>query len=1186
MKTAKKYIGLCLAAALVVSGILPASVFAAEEDTGLCEHHSAHTECGYVEARAEVPCAHACSDDSDCVKFSDCKHTHDGECGYVAAQEEKPCGHLCLECAETEPVCTGLADCPTNEHGETCEKLLADKAAAEGVATQIGALPTVEQIMAKGREEQALDYQQVQAAYTAYEALTAEQKALLPPAETVFRPYFDYFNSLVQELPENDACGENLTWSFDETTGTLTIAGTGAMTDYSATAMAPWYDRCSGIRKVEFTGGITHIGRYAFFGCSKLTGVKIPDSVTDIGDTAFFGCSGLARVTIPHSVAVIGKEAFYGCSSLSYITIPHSVTDIGDAAFFTYGNLKHVFYTGTEAEWQAIVIDSNNTNLTDVTRHCGVTGNPVAVNSSCTETVYQCTVCQSRFAVFTKQDAEHTYEDGVCSICGTVSGLVYEVKSGSITITDYNGTAESLTIPAAIGGIPVTGIGSAAFSGCGSLKNVTIPASVTGIGRYAFSKCGQLASITIPDSVTAIGDHAFAECGSLTGITIPDSVTELGDHAFFGCGSLKSVAYPASLTGIGNYTFYGCGSLTGITIPASVTSIGKQAFAGCGSLASLTIPDSVRSIGDHAFSGCGKLTKVTISGSVTKIGNYAFSDCGQLVSVIIPDSVTRIGEWAFSGCGRLTYVTLPGSVTDIAGCAFYGCDALEHVFYAGAETEWKQIAIGSYNTALADAVRHCEVIGTPVAVNSSCTETVYWCTVCQSRFAIFTKQGAEHTYEDGVCSGCGMVPGLVYEVNVEGVTITDYTGTAESLTIPAAIGGIPVTGIGSAAFSGCGSLKNVTIPASVTEIGDQAFAGCSLTDVYYGGSGEQWNALENRPEAEYVHSSCPDGQDHWQIERETVSCTVNGSIRGRCACGHQYETVTETAPGHSFGDWFHVDETTKRRDCGSCGAFQTYDTQTGCSCVTLERAALGGATKVWVDGIPCTPEIEGDLYYVNLPAGDHHIITAYGIHNGGASDVHTQYPNSMKVWVTTGEGPDCQVKHISEFDDLLLYRGTSIRMTGVKGIRMITGVPTDVRAKLMGDSVAGYTVEEYGTLLAFADSMQNGSLTLEDPYAKSNYAYKKGVSDAVFEVSGNLTQYTNVVVNFTMEQCSKDIAMRPYMKLKDAEGNEVTVYGGILYRNIGYVAWQNRNAFHKGTAGHTYIWDIIEGVYQGEYPES
>jgi hypothetical protein len=104
----------------------------------------------------------------------------------------------------------------------------------------------------------------------------------------------------------------------------------------------------------------------------------------------------------------------------------------------------------------------------------------------------------------------------------------YTTNNGSITITAYKGPGGAVAISGAIAvdgvSLPVTSIGSSAFSTLGSLTNVTIPSSVTSIGSSAFASCSNLAGVTIPTNVTSIGSFAFSFCVGLTNITIPDGL--------------------------------------------------------------------------------------------------------------------------------------------------------------------------------------------------------------------------------------------------------------------------------------------------------------------------------------------------------------------------------------------------------------------------------------------------------------------------------------------------------------------------------------------------------------------------------------------------------------------------------------------------------------------------------------
>ena len=81
-------------------------------------------------------------------------------------------------------------------------------------------------------------------------------------------------------------------------------------------------------------------------------------------------------------------------------------------------------------------------------------------------------------------------------------------------------------------------------------------------------------------------------------------------------------------------------------------------------------------------------------------------------------------------------------------------------------------------------------------------------------------------------------------------TIKKYNGNDAVVNIPSEINGTPVTTIGNAAFRDS-SVTSVTIPASVTEIGANAFAGCTnLTSVTYGGDWSNLTIQSGNPAVE------------------------------------------------------------------------------------------------------------------------------------------------------------------------------------------------------------------------------------------------------------------------------------------------------------------------------------------------
>ena len=136
-------------------------------------------------------------------------------------------------------------------------------------------------------------------------------------------------------------CGDNLTWTLNSS-GTLTITGTGPMYDWAYNQAAPWADKKASIKAVVINSGVTTIGDYAFHFCPNLEEVTIADTVTTIGVNAFDDCSALRSVTFGKGITAIEQYAFFGCESLQNIALPTSLATIGDSAFAYCSNLQAV----------------------------------------------------------------------------------------------------------------------------------------------------------------------------------------------------------------------------------------------------------------------------------------------------------------------------------------------------------------------------------------------------------------------------------------------------------------------------------------------------------------------------------------------------------------------------------------------------------------------------------------------------------------------------------------------------------------------------------------------------------------------------------------------------------------------------------------------------------------------------
>ena len=263
--------------------------------------------------------------------------------------------------------------------------------------------------------------------------------------------------------------------------------------------------------------------------------------------------------------------------------------------------------------------------------------------------------------------------------------------------------------------------------------------------------------------------------------------------------------YP--VTGIGNYAFEDCYGLASVTIPESVTDIGTNAFYACIGLMSIVIPNSVTNIGWEPFFGCSALTNIVTGNGITSIGRAEFYNCYNLANITIGTNVTNIGAGAFVGCTNLTSIIIPNSVTTIDEGAFQNCFNLTNVTFLG-----NPPTLGSYVFSGDNHV------------------TAYY---------YYGASGWSWSYYGFRTAMLGVVP-FTYFTNNGTIIITSYTGTNTAMTIGPVINGFPVTDIDFNDFTApqeCTNLTSITIPASVTGIGSDAFYGCiNLTNITFLGN--------------------------------------------------------------------------------------------------------------------------------------------------------------------------------------------------------------------------------------------------------------------------------------------------------------------------------------------------------------
>ena len=639
------------------------------------------------------------------------------------------------------------------------------------------------------------------------------------------------------------------------------------------------FNWCESLESITIPDSVTSIGEGAFCCCAKLTSITIPDGVKSIGNHAFAGCSALESITIPDSVLSIGYSAFEECTALKSITIPGSVLSIGQRTFAGCSGLESAII----ADGVTSIGDDtflNCTNLVNVSL-------PDSLTSISFNTFYDCTNLQTYDdgTAYYLGNSENHYLVLVSVISKEITSFTIDDKTKFIWSSAFS---ECRVLESIENTQNILCIGSYAFEHCNNLKTFTIPYGVTTIEDGTFFCCTNMQTITIPETVTSIGQSAFEGCNNLKSISIPNGVTSIGNKAFYECKKLENIIIPDGVTFIRYYTFYGCESLEWVSLPESVYYIDQFAFKNCSSLKSIIIPSAVTKIAIAAFLHCDALTTVYYGGTedkwstisiegnngclngvrkyyfsqtepekdgyfwhfdtdgVTPVSwgnepNYSYGLAYSLNSdgkgytvvgmgdcidkdLIIPSTykglpVNAIGENAFNGNTNITYVLIDRAVTSIGQGAFNLCSSLINVYYNGTKEEWETLcsSIGVSNDYLIDAKVYYFSQTQP-------EEGFFWHFDTDGKTPV--SWGVESDYSVG----------LKYSLNTDekGYTVVGIGYCEDTdLVIPATYRGLPVTAIGSNAFESVRSFKSVSIPASVTTIGEKAFAHCGVTSVTF-----------------------------------------------------------------------------------------------------------------------------------------------------------------------------------------------------------------------------------------------------------------------------------------------------------------------------------------------------------------
>ena len=421
----------------------------------------------------------------------------------------------------------------------------------------------------------------------------------------------------------------------------------------------------------------------------------------------------------------------------------------------------------------------------------------------------------------------------------------------------------------------ITKIGSYCFWGCANMVTVDFKASLTELPEGVFSQTS-IAEFKIPSSVTSIKTAAFQFCYSLASVTGGENITKIDSYAFNQCKVLADVILPEGLESIGLQAFSNCGSLKTFNIPAKVSYIGKSCFMNCPSLSEITVDeanknycssDGVLYTADGKSLVCcpaGKTGNVETLASLEKIEDSAFDNCAGMTSVVLNENLKTVGNDAFNFCGGLEKITCYAVEPPAIGWsgAFFRVPSScvlrvmpgseEKYATANGWKDFKNIETISQDDMLTINVREAGTLPTLVTeAQKYTTPSIRVTGALNGTDVKFLRDMAEVDSENKETNGI-----LTY-VDLSGATIhsggetylsyfshdtwKDVKCDTEDNVFPAdffhgtSVSTVlmpnTIVKIGDNAFQNCTYLTSVEIPASVTELGNNAFSGSGLSTV-------------------------------------------------------------------------------------------------------------------------------------------------------------------------------------------------------------------------------------------------------------------------------------------------------------------------------------------------------------------
>lgn len=582
---------------------------------------------------------------------------------------------------------------------------------------------------------------------------------------------------------------------------------------------------------ITIPDSVKEIGAKAFE-ASTINNIILPDGLTTISERAFNGCDELKAIDLK-SVKTIDNDAFHGCMSIKTLVIPDTVIFIGDHAFKECSGINELTLgQGTkDEETLGVGIFEGCESLKTVeipSPHKYVGVEEFKNCDGLSEVIFSNTVTTIGDSAF--EDCDFLFEITLPSNKAFTT-IPAGCFAGCDALMAIRISEEELGFREGI-----TEIGPSAFEECGWFSYYSFPSSLINIGDFAFHKCLSIKEVTIPENVEYIGTSAFENC-PIDEITIKSNkISECGARIFY-LDLVRKINFPEGVNKIPANLFNQTTWVTDrtIIIPNTVEYIGDGAFLGSGNdprtsnFFEIKFEEkegggyNIKEIGDGAFMNSRAIKEFFIPDTVTYIGESAFAGCDKLESIVIPESVTEIGRAAFADCSILSSITFNAIAVESSNSDIF------------ARCNVKNITIGNkvrlFPDNLFKGAQFAQVTGTekPVMVTivvPSSTERIgsySLCNIVNLQKVEFAEGShlaeiGDYAFQECVNLESCALPPTVTSIGT-GAFIKDVK--LADVVLPAGL-----ESLGASAFEGCGSITSVKIGSKLTEILNDTFYDC------------------------------------------------------------------------------------------------------------------------------------------------------------------------------------------------------------------------------------------------------------------------------------------------------------------------------------------------------------------------